>query len=205
MSILFEPFEAGADARRHGRRLARLAIDEDVHEMAGRRRFGLALPEEADLVAHRGVAELADPQPGVDDFGERERLVKLAERFDGQADRRAAGDVEAALTDQIFVDHGVEVGIVDDVVDVTVDVVVHPPRRDGEEMLVGGARFGRRHRVRHNMRIWRMAPPAANRSKPAFTSSSGMRSLISLSTGSLPCRYNAMYRGMSRSGTADPM
>ena len=69
--------EAGADPRRHGRRLARLAIHEDVDEMARCRRLVVPLPEEADLVAHRRVAELSAAQPGVDDLGKRVRQDKL--------------------------------------------------------------------------------------------------------------------------------
>src|SRR5690606_23759506 len=57
-----------------------------------------------------------------------------------QADRRAAVDVEAADRDQVSVDHGVEVAVVLDVVDVAVDVVVLPAGGDGQEVAVAGAR-----------------------------------------------------------------
>jgi hypothetical protein len=48
-------------------------------------------------------------------------------------------DVEPAVADQVLVDDGVEVAVIDDVIDVAVDVVVHPARRDGKEMRVVGA------------------------------------------------------------------
>ena len=49
-------------------------------------------------------------------------------------------NIEATDADQVFVDNGVELAIVDDVIDVTINVVVHPAGGDGEEMFVAGAR-----------------------------------------------------------------
>jgi hypothetical protein len=48
-------------------------------------------------------------------------------------------DVEPALADQVLVDDRIEVAVIDDVIDVAVDVVVHPAGRDGQKMREVGA------------------------------------------------------------------
>src|SRR3954454_15430417 len=126
-----KPLQRGADRRGDLDRPARLAIDEDVDEPAGRRRLLAGLrAEEADLVAHARAAEVPDAQRGLDRLGKRERRVEGAVRLGADADDRPAVDVEPALLDQPRVDHGVEERVVLDVVDVAVDVVVLPARRD---------------------------------------------------------------------------
>src|SRR5258708_2405530 len=139
-----------------------------MDEVAFRRRLGLALLEEPDLVADAGAAELADPEPGVDGFGKGQRPLEAAEALHAQADDRPVMDVEPAGPDQVLVDDGVEVGIVDDVVDVAVDVVVHPTRRNGEEMPVEGAARGSAHD----------AGAAARKSANASNVRSGCSSII---------------------------
>src|SRR5581483_10228243 len=98
--------------------------------------------EKADLVADARAAELADAQPGIDGIGIGQRLVEAAHGFDGEADHRPFVNVEAAGTDQVLVDDGVEEGIVDDVVDVPIEVVVHPSRGDHVKMRVVAAPLG---------------------------------------------------------------
>ena len=56
-----------------------------------------------------------------------------------------------------------------------------------------------------NSITWRTALPSCRRSKPSLMSSSLSLPLISRSTGSLPARYSATKRGMSRVGTQVPM
>src|SRR3569623_2911453 len=56
--------------------------------------------------------------------------------FGADADDLAAVDVEAAFADQKSIDDGIEVAVVLDVVDMTVDVIVLPARRDGLEVRV---------------------------------------------------------------------
>src|SRR3546814_764478 len=53
-----------------------------------------------------------------------------------QPDRLAGPDVQAAALDHVAVHRGVEIRVVLDVVDVAVDVVVHPARRDRLKMPV---------------------------------------------------------------------
>src|SRR5690606_29288765 len=119
---------------------AAAAVHEDVHEPAFGRRLVLAGAEQADAVAHAAVAKLLHAQAGVDAAGEGDHAQEAAGRFGAQADRGAAVDVEPAFGDQVGVDHGVEVAVVLDVVDVAVDVVVLPAGGDGQEVAVVGAR-----------------------------------------------------------------
>jgi hypothetical protein len=50
--------------------------------------------------------------------------------FDDQADNRAGLGVQTILFNQILIHHGVEETIIDDIIDVAVDVIVHPPGCD---------------------------------------------------------------------------
>src|SRR5690606_16212065 len=113
----------------------------DVHEMAGRRRERLAFGEEPDLVAHAGRAGAGDPQAGLDVLRKGERCEVVAVRLYHQADHLAAVDVERTGLDQPAVHRAVEVAVVDDVVDVAVDVVVHPARLDRHEAGITIARL----------------------------------------------------------------
>src|ERR1019366_8513701 len=113
-----------------------------VDEPSVGRGLRLTLTEDPDLVAHARAPEVRDAEAGVDGLGEGNGLQVCAMRLDAQADHVAAGDVEAALVDEVRVDDGIEIRVVDDVVDVTVDVVVHPARGDGQEVTERVARGG---------------------------------------------------------------
>src|SRR6185437_121918 len=104
-----------------------------MDEMPRRGRRRIALAKDRDLVAHAAVAKLAHAQPGIDGFREGDRLEIATERLDHEADHRTLLDVEAALSDQVFVHYRVEIGVVDNVVEVAIDVIVHPTRWDREE------------------------------------------------------------------------
>src|SRR3546814_10118280 len=77
---------------------------------------------------------MADAQAGLDLLGKGEGRLVATGALGADADDLAVVDVEPAFVNQVGVDHRVEVGVVDDVVHVAVDVVVHPARRDGEEV-----------------------------------------------------------------------
>jgi len=129
-------FHAGAERigdwnRTHGR-----ALDEDVDEMAGRGRFRIPCGEQSDFVTNAGVTQFSDPEPGIDDLRERQRFPELAHGFDGDADDRRLVDIETPLVNQVPVDHRIEVRIIDHVIDVAVDVVIHPARWDSQKMPV---------------------------------------------------------------------
>src|SRR5919199_719442 len=141
-----EPFEGRADPFRDLDRPPILAIDEHVDEPARRGAALSAIAEQADLVADARAPQVPDAQGRVDRVRELERRVEGAVRLGAQADDRPAVDVEPTLLDQPRVDDGVEVRVVLDVVDVAVDVVVLPTRRDRAPVgVVGGGGKVARH------------------------------------------------------------
>ena len=103
----------------------------------------LIVTEDPDLVADAAVAQAGDAQARVNGVGEGDRLDVAALSLDDEPNDLALIDVEGAIGDQIPVNHRVEIRVVDDVVDVAVDVVVHPPRRDLEEVTVLAPRLRR--------------------------------------------------------------
>ena len=112
------------------RGLARQPVDKDMHKVTDRRRRLIALLEDADLVAHAGVAQFADAQASINHIGKANRLEELAMRLDREADLLAAAEVQPAGFHQITVDDRIEELVVDDVVDMVVDIVVAPTRGD---------------------------------------------------------------------------
>src|SRR3954452_13592389 len=133
-----QPLERRADPLGDLDRPPLVAIDEHVDEPAGRREALAVVAEQADLVADARAPQVPDPQRRLHRLGEGERRVEGAVRLGAQADHRPAMDVESALLDQPRVDDGVEVRVVLDVVDVAVDVVVLPARRDRAAVRVVG-------------------------------------------------------------------
>src|SRR5262249_18713603 len=61
-----------------------------------------------------------------------------------EADHRTYPRHQHALRNEIAVHHRIEERIVMDVVDMAVDVVVHPSRRDDMKVGIAGAQFGQR-------------------------------------------------------------
>jgi hypothetical protein len=112
------------------------ASHEDVDEVPLGDGLLLALLEDGDPVGDGPVPELVHAQPRHDAVRVRERRAVVALRLHHQADDGAGLDVQAALVDEVVVRDGVEVAVVRDVVDVAVDVVVHPARGDGQEVAV---------------------------------------------------------------------
>ena len=96
----------------------------------------LIVSEEPDLVANTPVAEPDHPQASVYCIWEGNWFEESALCFDNQADDRTVLDVQSSLIDQITVDDRIEVRVIDDVVDMTVHVIVHPARRNHQEMRI---------------------------------------------------------------------
>src|SRR5690242_272111 len=80
------PLEGGPDAVRDGAGALARALDEDVDEVALGARQLVLVAEQADLVAHAGRAEVADPQAAVDQVGEGQGDVEAAAGLDRDAD-----------------------------------------------------------------------------------------------------------------------
>src|SRR3712207_6061355 len=79
-------------------------------------------------------------------YGVREgdRLKEPALSFYHESYDQALLDIQHALVDQVSVDDRIKVRVVNDVVDVAVDVVIHPSGRNCQEVMVPVARFGSR-------------------------------------------------------------
>src|SRR5450631_142745 len=131
-----------------------------MNEVPCRRGFVLAGSEQPDLVPDRTVAELRDTKPRIDHAGKRQRAMEATTRLHDEADGRPFADIEPSLAHEVLVDYRVEVGIVDDVIHVAVDDVVHPARRDGEKAAEIGA----------SQRCLHVDQRAAERRRPSNTS-----------------------------------
>src|SRR5579883_532016 len=105
-----------------------------MDEMPGGRRRVLANTEQGYLVSHAGGAELADAQPGIDGTGVFQSAMKTAHRLDGETDCRARVNIEPADRDQVLIDDRVEERVIDHIVDMAIEIIVHPACGDGEEM-----------------------------------------------------------------------
>src|SRR5262245_52216361 len=132
--------------------------------------------KQPDLVAHRAAADAADPQAGLDVVRERHALEVIAPGFDHEADDGTGVRIERACLNEVAVHDRVEKRIVLHVVDVAVDVVVHPACRDHAEMPVGGTQFGQRS-LAHRSAFWpadiSCVPSASARRRIADPGASG--------------------------------
>jgi hypothetical protein len=69
-------------------------------------------------------------------LGEYEAFFVRALRFNAVGDNRIAMNIEIAVFDQIRIDRGIEPAVIDDVIHVAVNVVVHPAGVDDMEVGV---------------------------------------------------------------------
>src|SRR6186997_855537 len=146
-----------------------------MHEMALRGGQVFVVAEQADFVAHAARAEMRHPQTGADQVGKGDGGKIIAMRLDHETDHGACCDVERALSDQIRIHRGVEIGIIDRVVDVAIGIVVHPARGDVLEMAIGVSSFRFWTRVGHagqRLRALVLALPGTapfSAARPSFT------------------------------------
>ena len=89
------------------------------------------------------MAEFADAKAGIDGLRIGDGLGEFAHGLDGDADDLAPMDVETAFVDEEAVHHGIEIGIVGDVIDVTIDVIVRPAGLEIQEMRITVTGFDR--------------------------------------------------------------
>src|SRR3954453_23711947 len=135
--------QRGAQVVGEGSRRAGVAVHVDVHEVALGGGDVFALAEDAELVAHAAGAQVGHAHTDLHRLRKGERAVVAAPRLHHQADHGARGGAGDAAGGQEAVDGGVEERVVDHVVHVAVRVVVHPPRRQREEVGELAARGGR--------------------------------------------------------------
>ena len=115
-----------------GRRVARSTKTWTNHPSAAAE--SVARREDAHLVAHARSPDRSHPQTRREIRGEAHRLRGTGSATRRHPDDRTRRDVEPSGVDEVAVDDRVEVAVVDDVVDVPVHVVIHPPRRHDQEV-----------------------------------------------------------------------
>ena len=121
-------------------RPAAFTIHIDVDEEALCSGRGTALHEQADFVADGAVADAADGDAGLHFLREGHGAGVGAAGFHDEADHRPLFDIEQAMFHQPGVHGRIEEAVIDDVVDMTVDVIVHPAGRDGAPGLIVSTR-----------------------------------------------------------------
>src|SRR3970040_2442833 len=116
-----------------------------------------------------------------------------------QADHRALLDVEHATLDQILVHDCVEPGVIDDVVDVTIDVVIDPARSDGEEMPVVGTAVRRSagHAAARTSACSRMSGGSGTEQRVAVSMCTPTRSVTATSSPLSPSYMRRRKRPVS--------
>src|SRR5690606_24558274 len=112
---------------------------EHVHEAPRRTGFGRPRLEYRQLVMHRAVAQLRYPHPHFNGIGEGDGREVVAAGADHEGYLLALVDIQPTLVDQPTVHRAVEEGVVGDVVDMAVDIVVMPAGADGVQIGVVGA------------------------------------------------------------------
>ena len=112
------------------------ALHVDMDEVSLSCSILLIVPEKPDLVANTPVAEPDHPQASVYCIWEGNWFEESALCFDNQADDRTILDVQGPLIDQITVDDCIEVRVIDDVVNMTVHVVIHPACWNHQKMRI---------------------------------------------------------------------
>jgi cyanase len=117
----------------------------------------------------------------------------IAMRLDHETDHGACCDVGRALSDQIRIHRGVEIGLIDRVVDVAIGIVVHPARGDVLEMAIGVSPFRFWTRVGHagqRLRALVLALPGTapfSAARPSFTDHAAGRGRAHSSRRTRPC------------------
>jgi inner membrane transporter RhtA len=130
---LDQSLQRRSENRRNWPRPTVFAVHEDVNEVSLRQRF-TARSEQSDLVADTGASDLRHFESGSHLVRKSDRIKEAATGFRADADRLPGMNVKATFADEPGVDHGVEEGVVLDIVDVPVDIVVLPSGRDGLEV-----------------------------------------------------------------------
>src|SRR5690606_15616755 len=134
-----QPLQRRPDTLRDGAGAVAGALDEHVHEAPRRTGFGRPRLEYRQLVMHRAVAQLRYPHPHFNGIGAGDGREVVAAGADHEGYLITLMGIQTALGNQIAVHRTVEVGVVGDVVDMPVDVVVMPAGGDGVQVGVVGA------------------------------------------------------------------
>jgi hypothetical protein len=79
---------------------------------------------------------MCNPNSRLDIGRERSAAEVVTVTFDRKPDDLAVVDVEHSLVDQEAIDDRIEVAVVLNVIDMAINIIVHPARRDGQKMAI---------------------------------------------------------------------
>jgi hypothetical protein len=128
--------ERRANSFGHWDRPPRLTSDEDVYEVARCGRKSFSLFEDSKFVANARISQLANAQPDFYHLGKSQRLEVLTLRLCGNCDDFAGCDIQPTFSNEILVDCRVEESVVQLIVYVALEVVVHPTRRQRQKVRI---------------------------------------------------------------------
>ncbi len=118
----------------------RRAIHIYMHEVALRGSHVIIVSKQRDLVAYAAPADARHAQANQDPVRESDLLKVAASRFHRETDHGAVLEIERAGIDQVAIDRRIKVAIVNGIVYVAVNIVIHPARLDLEEVREGRSR-----------------------------------------------------------------
>lgn len=113
--------------------MARESIDIHMHESTLGYRCRLATFEDAQVIGHAALTQALDGETRFELIGKRYRSAIATRGLDDHADRGQAADIDTGLLEQKTVHGGIEVGVIDNIVDMPVGIVVTPARLHGAE------------------------------------------------------------------------
>ncbi len=105
-----------------------------MHEVARSADLRVVILKQPHLIPHTRVAQPGHAQACVHDIRKRNRGKVAAAGFHHQPHHLTGLEIEQAPLNQPLVHHGVEVAVVDDVIHVAIDIVVHPAGGNDLEM-----------------------------------------------------------------------
>src|SRR5579875_4150112 len=107
-----------------------------MHKVAFRGSAILIIAKYTDLVAHGTPPDPCDPDPDIYPVWKGDRGVKSATRFRNNANNLGASNIQDLTRHKIVIHRRIEIGVINDVVHVSVNIIVLPARRDRVEEAI---------------------------------------------------------------------
>jgi hypothetical protein len=107
-----------------------------MHEMLLSDRAFVACTENANFITDTRITELHHAYADLDAIGKGKRGEIIALHLYQETDHRTALDIVRTAFDQRLINCGAESAAIDHVVDMPIDIVVHPTRRDLANMPI---------------------------------------------------------------------
>ena len=139
-------FQKGPELVRQSRRAAAARIDIDMHEETLGGSLLFARLKQADLISDARIANMGDADPGIHAVGKAERCGVAAPCFDNQTNHRAGLWIQKPFVNQGGIHSRVEEAIVNDIVHMAINIIIHPTRGNLAEAGVVMPRMATRSR-----------------------------------------------------------